>query len=174
MDPLAIALIGIVLAIVVLAPVGTGQALKNAQNCDGDVLFVHARPAEEKFVQAGFGVERLDVMYNDFVIVGPGTDPAKVDGVRDASAALQMIAEAKAKGYGNALVADAIGNVAESASANVFMVKDGEVFTPAPNGTFLAGITRARHIRNLRADGVAAGVYELAGGDIDIEIEDWD
>lgn len=66
----------------------------------------------------------------------------------------RMIAEAKAKGYGNALVADALGNVAESASANVFMVKDGEVFTPIANGTFLSGITRARHISNLRADGV--------------------
>jgi branched-chain amino acid aminotransferase len=66
----------------------------------------------------------------------------------------RMLREARSKGFGNALVADAIGNVAETATANVFMVKDGEVFTPAPNGTFLAGITRARHIRNLRADGV--------------------
>ena len=76
--------------------VGTGQALKNAQNCDGDVLFVHAKPDEQKFVEAGYGVERLDVMYNDFVIVGPAADPAKVGGTSDASAALQMIAEAKA------------------------------------------------------------------------------
>jgi len=66
----------------------------------------------------------------------------------------RMLAEANAKGYGNALVADALGNVAESATANVFMAKDGEVFTPAVNGTFLAGITRARHISNLAADGV--------------------
>jgi branched-chain amino acid aminotransferase len=65
----------------------------------------------------------------------------------------RMVAEARAKGFGNALVADAMGNVAESATANVFMVKDGEVFTPIANGTFLAGITRARHIKNLRADG---------------------
>jgi tungstate transport system substrate-binding protein len=76
--------------------VGTGQALKNAQNCDGDVLFVHAKPDEEAFVEAGYGVERFDVMYNDFVIVGPGSDPAKVGGMSDASAALQQIAEAKA------------------------------------------------------------------------------
>jgi tungstate transport system substrate-binding protein len=76
--------------------VGTGQALKNAQNCDGDVLFVHAKPDEEKFVEAGYGVERFDVMYNDFVIVGPAADPAKVGGMTDASEALQMIAEAKA------------------------------------------------------------------------------
>jgi branched-chain amino acid aminotransferase len=65
----------------------------------------------------------------------------------------RMLVEARSKGYGNALVADALGNVAESATANVFMVKDGELFTPIPNGTFLAGITRSRHIANLRADG---------------------
>ncbi|MDJ0627762.1 MAG: branched-chain amino acid aminotransferase [Rhodobacter sp.] len=65
----------------------------------------------------------------------------------------RMIAEARAKGYNNALVADALGNVAETATANIFMVKDGEVFTPIPNGTFLAGITRARHILNLGLDG---------------------
>ncbi|MGC1503494.1 MAG: branched-chain amino acid aminotransferase [Sulfitobacter sp.] len=66
----------------------------------------------------------------------------------------RMMAEARTKGFGNALVADAIGNVAETASANVFMVKDGEVFTPVPNGTFLAGITRERHMINMRADGI--------------------
>jgi len=66
----------------------------------------------------------------------------------------RMLAEANAKGFGNALVCDSHGNVAESATANVFMVRDGVVFTPIPNGTFLAGITRARHIANLRADGM--------------------
>ncbi len=66
----------------------------------------------------------------------------------------RMLVEARAKGFGNALVADALGNVAETATANIFMVRDGEVFTPATNGTFLAGITRARHIANLAADGV--------------------
>jgi branched-chain amino acid aminotransferase len=66
----------------------------------------------------------------------------------------RMLAEARSKGYGNALVADALGNVAETATANVFMVKDGELFTPVANGTFLAGITRARHMKNLRADGM--------------------
>jgi len=65
----------------------------------------------------------------------------------------RMLAEAKSKGFANALVADAMGNVAETATANIFMVRDGEVFTPVPNGTFLAGITRARHISNLRANG---------------------
>lgn len=66
----------------------------------------------------------------------------------------RMMVEARSKGFGNALVADAMGNVAESASANVFMVKDGEVFTPIPNGTFLAGITRARHMDNMAQEGI--------------------
>jgi branched-chain amino acid aminotransferase len=66
----------------------------------------------------------------------------------------RMLVEAKQKGFGNALVADAMGNVAETATANVFMVRDGVVHTPIPNGTFLAGITRARHMANLRAAGV--------------------
>ena len=65
----------------------------------------------------------------------------------------RMIKEAKSKGFGNALVADATGNVAETATANVFMVKDGEIFTPIANGTFLAGITRARIIALLRESG---------------------
>lgn len=65
----------------------------------------------------------------------------------------RMLTEARSKGFSNALVADAMGNVAETATANIFMVKDGEVFTPIANGTFLAGITRARHMSNLRADG---------------------
>jgi branched-chain amino acid aminotransferase len=66
----------------------------------------------------------------------------------------RMLAEARSKGFGNALVADVMGNVAETATANVFMVKDGEVFTPIANGTFLSGITRARHIANFAQDGV--------------------
>jgi tungstate transport system substrate-binding protein len=76
--------------------VGTGQAIKNAQNCDGDVLLVHAKPAEEKFVAEGYGVKRFDLMYNDFVIVGPPADPAGVAGMKDVNAALKKIAEAKA------------------------------------------------------------------------------
>jgi tungstate transport system substrate-binding protein len=76
--------------------VGTGQALKNAQNCDGDVLFVHAKPDELKFVADGYGVDRQDVMYNDFVIVGPGSDPAGIGGSKDAAAALAKIAESEA------------------------------------------------------------------------------
>jgi tungstate transport system substrate-binding protein len=76
--------------------VGTGQAIKNAMNGDGDVLLVHAKAAEEKFVAGGFGVKRHDLMYNDFVVVGPANDPAKVGGMKDAVAALKEIAAAKA------------------------------------------------------------------------------
>lgn len=73
--------------------VGTGQAIRNATNGDGDVLLVHSRPAEEKFVSDGFGVSRSDVMYNDFVIVGPPSDPAGIAGSTDAVAALKRIAQ---------------------------------------------------------------------------------
>lgn len=76
--------------------VGTGQAIKNAQRCDGDVLLVHAKPSEERFVAQGFGIERFDLMYNDFVIVGPADDPASIKGSNDVSDALKKIAVAKA------------------------------------------------------------------------------
>ncbi len=76
--------------------VGTGQAIKNAQNGDGDLLFVHAKADEEKFIAAGYGGPRFDVMYNDFVIVGPAADPAKIAGMNDAAGALKEIAVAAA------------------------------------------------------------------------------
>lgn len=73
--------------------VGTGQAIQNAMRGDGDVLFVHAKSAEDKFVADGFGVQRHDVMYNDFVIVGPRSDPARIVGISEAPAALGKIAD---------------------------------------------------------------------------------
>ncbi|NIZ62048.1 branched-chain amino acid aminotransferase [Sedimentitalea sp. CY04] len=82
----------------------------------------------------------------------------------------RMIREAQSKGFSNALVLDALGNVAETATANIFMVRDGEVFTPVANGTFLSGITRARHISNLRAEGVT--VHETVLGYADFEAAD--
>ena len=66
----------------------------------------------------------------------------------------RMLMEAKSKGFGNALVADFAGNVAETATANIFMAIDNEVYTPIPNGTFLAGITRSRHISNFKKNGI--------------------
>lgn len=72
--------------------VGTGQAVRNAKNCDGDVLLVHSKATEENFVASGHGLKRSDLMYNDFVIVGPLADPADVRGTADAVSALQRIA----------------------------------------------------------------------------------
>ena len=71
---------------------GTGQALETGRRGDADIVFVHSRPAEEAFVAEGFGVERVDVMYNDFVIVGPAGDPAGIAGGTDAVVAFQAIA----------------------------------------------------------------------------------
>jgi len=78
-----------------IVAVGTGQAIRMAERGDADVLFVHHRPSEEKFVAAGFGVKRFDVMYNDFVLVGPKADPAGVRGQTEAAAALARIAAAR-------------------------------------------------------------------------------
>jgi tungstate transport system substrate-binding protein len=75
---------------------GTGQALDTARRGDADVVFVHAKPQEEKFVAEGYGVKRFDVMYNDFVLIGPKNDPARVMGMDDVAAALQKIAALKA------------------------------------------------------------------------------
>ena len=76
--------------------VGTGQALKNAERGDGDVVLVHAKAAEEKFVADGFGVKRIEVMYNDYVVVGPASDPAGIAGSKDVVEAMRKIAAAKA------------------------------------------------------------------------------
>ncbi len=78
----------------------------------------------------------------------------------------RMLIEAQSKGFGNALAADAMGNVAESATANVFIVRDGVVMTPIANGTFLAGITRSRHMENLRADGVEVREVVMSFDDV--------
>lgn len=84
---------GIAVRVVAL---GTGQALDTARRGDADVVFVHDRPAEEKFVAEGYGVERREVMYNDFILVGPRSDPAKVAGGQDVLEALRRIAAAQA------------------------------------------------------------------------------
>src|SRR5689334_21433088 len=70
---------------------GTGQALDTARRGDADVVFVHAKPAEEKFLAQGFGVKRFPVMYNDFVLIGPKSDPAGVLGTKDIVVALTTI-----------------------------------------------------------------------------------
>jgi tungstate transport system substrate-binding protein len=72
--------------------VGTGQALDIGRRGDADVVFVHDRVAEEKFLAEGFGVKRFDVMYNDFVVIGPKADPAHIAGGKDVAEALRKIA----------------------------------------------------------------------------------
>ncbi len=71
---------------------GTGQALDTGRRGDADVVFVHAKAQEQKFVEDGFGLKRFAVMYNDFVLIGPASDPAKINGVKDIASALQAIA----------------------------------------------------------------------------------
>jgi tungstate transport system substrate-binding protein len=82
--------------LVKVVAVGTGQALDIGRRGDADVVFVHDRPAEEKFMAEGFGVRRFDVMYNDFIVVGPLTDPAHVAGDNDVIDAFRKIAATKA------------------------------------------------------------------------------
>lgn len=77
--------------------VGTGKALELAKNGDVDVTLVHARPLEDKFVADGFGIDRRDVMYNDFVVAGPVADPARVNGGKDVLAAFRKIASSGVK-----------------------------------------------------------------------------
>ena len=76
--------------------VGTGQALALGQRGDADALLVHDRPGEDKFVADGFGIDRRDVMFNDFVLIGPSADPAKIKGGKDVAQAFKLIADAKA------------------------------------------------------------------------------
>ena len=76
--------------------VGTGQAMRMAMKGDADVILVHHRPSEEEFVNEGHGVERIAVMYNDFVIVGPASDPAAIKGIKDVAAALGRVRSSRA------------------------------------------------------------------------------
>jgi|AntRauTorcE11897_2_1112592.scaffolds.fasta_scaffold01708_5 tungstate transport system substrate-binding protein len=75
--------------------VGTGKAIRLAENGDADIILVHAREAEIEFVKAGFGINRRDVMYNDFIILGPTNDPAGIKGIEVASQAFKNIAESE-------------------------------------------------------------------------------
>jgi tungstate transport system substrate-binding protein len=76
--------------------VGTGKAMKLGENGDVDVVLVHSRPDEDQFVAQGFGVNRRDVMYNDFVVVGPRDDPARIRGLKSVLAAMRRIFESRA------------------------------------------------------------------------------
>ena len=75
--------------------VGTGQAIKNAQNCDGDVLIVHSQASEENFVESGYGLYRQNLMYNDFIIIGPYNDPAEINSSQNAFEVFKKIYNSK-------------------------------------------------------------------------------
>ncbi len=77
--------------------VGTGKALKLGEDGNVDVVLVHARPAEDKFVEAGHGIDRRDVMYNDFVLIGPYNDPARIKGEKDVITAMKKIAQTQSR-----------------------------------------------------------------------------
>jgi len=142
--------------------VGTGQAIKNATNGDGDVLLVHALESEEKFVADGFGVERFDLMYNDFILVGPVNDPAGIAGGNDIIQGLQTIAES------NALFAsrgdDSGTHKAELAlwkEANIEAVKEsGKWYRETGSGmgaTLNVGIGMGAYVLTDRATWIAFG-----------------
>ena len=76
-----------------IVAVGTGQAIRNAKRCDGDILFVHHKNSEKKFVEEGFGLYRKEVMYNDYILVGPKNDPAQIKGLKNINKALSRIKE---------------------------------------------------------------------------------
>ena len=96
---------------------GTGQALDTGRRGDSDVVFVHAKGLEEKFVADGFGVKRLPVMYNDFVLIGPKSDPAGIKGSKDIAAALTTI-----KGKGSAFISRGDKSGTHTAELNLWKV----------------------------------------------------
>ena len=137
--------------------VGTGKALALAANGDVDIVFVHARPAEDKFVADGNGVNRRDVMYNDFVIIGPEADPAGIKEAQSAAEAFQKIANAKAEFISRGddsgthkkekLIWQEAGltpegnwyqEAGQGMGAVLTMANDKQVYTMADRGTYLA------------------------------------
>lgn len=78
--------------------VGTGQAIETAKRGDADIVLVHSRPLELEFISSGYGVHRVGVMYNDFLIIGPADDPAKINGLTNATEAFRRIAEEGSNG----------------------------------------------------------------------------
>lgn len=143
---------------------------------DGDASGIVPRPGATGFAISLEAIPMAD--QNASTTLGRTTfrRPVLEDNVVNAKAGClypnnaRMLTEVRRRGFGNALVADAMGNVAESATSNVFMVKDGAVFTPIANGTFLSGITRARHMANMRDDGME--VHETVLGFADFEDAD--
>lgn len=158
-----------------LAPYGAGAAVYIRPMywaVDGSDLGIAPQPDSTAFA---ISLEQVAMPAADFQTTVTRTRfrrPVLEDAVCNAKAGClypnnaRMLVEAKSRGFGNALVADALGNLAESATANVFIVRDGAVFTPVANGTFLSGITRARHIANMRAAGISVTETVLTFDDV--------
>jgi len=137
--------------------VGTGQSIQIGRDGNCDVVLVHARALEDKFVADGYGINRLDVMYNDFVIVGPASDPAGIKGMKDGAGALKKIAAAQAKfvsrgdGSGTEVKEKELWSLAgikpsgswyvsagQGMGAVLNMANEQQAYTLADRGTFLA------------------------------------
>jgi len=132
---------------------GTGQALDTARRGDADVVFVHAKPEEEKFLSEGFGVKRFPVMYNDFVLIGPKGDPAGVANTKDIVAALKAI---KAKGSPFISRGDRSG----THSAELKLWKEADIDIDADKGSWYRAIGQGMGAALNTA--AASGAYVLA------------
>jgi tungstate transport system substrate-binding protein len=151
---------------------GTGQALETGRRGDADVVFVHAKPQEEQFVADGFGVERFDVMYNDFVLIGPASDPAGVAGTQDIAAALQAIEASQ-----SAFVSR--GDKSGTHSAELRLWKDAGIDIEAAKGDWYREIGQGMGAALNAAAGMDAYVLADRGtwlsfgnrGDLDVLVE---
>jgi tungstate transport system substrate-binding protein len=151
---------------------GTGQALDTARRGDADVVFVHAKAQEEKFLEEGFGVKRFDVMYNDFVLIGPKSDPAGVSGSKDIAAALVAIEARKAPFVSR-------GDRSGTHSAELKLWKDAGIDIEAAKGPWYKEIGQGMGAALNTAAAMNAYVLSDRGtwlsfrnrGDLDIAVE---
>lgn len=146
--------------------VGTGKAISLAENGDADIILVHARAAEDAFVEAGYGVNRRDVMYNDFVILGPADDPAGIKGMESAAAALKKIASTKS---------DFVSRGDDSGTHKKELSLWGEAGTEPSGSWYLEtgqGMGASINVANEKEGYILAdrGTYLAYSGDIDLEI----
>lgn len=151
---------------------GTGQALDTARRGDADVVFVHAKAQEEKFLEEGFGVKRFDVMYNDFVLIGPKSDPAGIGGGKDIAAALTAIQAKQAPFVSR-------GDKSGTHSAELKLWKAASVDIDAAKGTWYKEIGQGMGAALNTASAMDAYVLSDRGtwlsfknrGDLDIVVE---
>src|SRR5215210_2670189 len=128
--------------------VGTGQALAIGARGDADALFVHDRAGEDRFVADGHGIDRRDVMHNDFVIAGPGSDPAGIKGVKDASEAFRRIAAAGLDAY---VLCDRATWASFQNRQNLVLLVAGDPALFNPYGSILVNPAKGPHIKAAEA-----------------------